>query len=183
MDPLDSLEERIKKLERKILPSDVTVNQSSNITDTLIQVKSMIATALSCRDAVLKMLTKLETLNKCMDPNYTDNECEINAKREYIEEIHKKFYQFLESMKEFHKLKDLINTNGFDSVMELSDKLDTSIISNTNTYLENVEVTEKIFDCIRQIYDITMSLKTLFAQLDYNLEEEEAPPKKIELDD
>lgn len=184
MDPLDSLEERIKNLERKLLPEGVTINQTTSITDTLLNVKSMLTTALSCRDVVIRMMTKLEELDKCIDPNYSDNEYELNTKREYVMEVYTKFTQFVNLMKEFHKLKDTINSKNLDNVMELSDKLDTAIINNTNIYLENVDVTEKIFNCIRQIYDITVSLKTLFAQLDINLYQVELPPgKKVEVDE
>lgn len=177
MDAVDLLEQRVAALERLILPETAAAVEPQNVVDSLLQVKSMIATALSCRDIVTTFLKSLNVLNEYLDPSYLEKDMDMDIKRQYILETHLRFKEYAEAMEEFDKLKDIPATKNLDKSLELVSKLDTVTVDNVNMHLESVDVTSKVLDSFVQINNITKSLKVLFAQLHVNLESVEASIK------
>lgn len=172
-DPIDLLEKRIAALELQILPEDknTELNKTQAIADLLIQTHTMIATALSCRDVISSILEKLPIINEYLNPMYSENELELHAKRQYVLELYPELKQTAALMSEFDTVKDVTDSKVISRISDLSDKLENLTISTLSTYDECKVITCKVLESLQQYNDITKTIKILFAQLEYKVNE------------
>ncbi|KRT84158.1 hypothetical protein AMK59_887 [Oryctes borbonicus] len=175
-DPIDLLEKRIAALELQILPKekDVEINKVQPIADLLIQTHTMIATALSCRDAISAILEKLPVINEYLNPMYSETELELEAKRQYVLELYPELKETAVLLTEFDSVRDVTDSKVIARVSDLAEKLETMVHLTLDTYDECKSITKKVLESLQQYSDIIKTIKILFAQLEYNITEIEA---------
>lgn len=175
-DPMDLLEKRIAALELQILPKDkqVEINKVQPIADLLIQTHTMIATALSCRDAISAILEKLPVINEYLNPMYSETELELESKRQYVLELYPELKETAILLTEFDSVRDVTDSKVIARVSDMAEKLESLVHSSLTTYDECKVITNKVLESLQQYGDIIKTIKILFAQLEYNVTEIES---------
>lgn len=168
MDPIDLLERRIAALELKVLPLESTMeeNASTSVADMLIQINTLISSALSCRDVVTAILNRMNELNEYLDPSFYENRMDTDAKRQFILAVYPEIKNYGESIQKLKKLVPILDSEPLNNVPSLVPKLEQLTIANLNTQEENQQVSKNIANALQQYNDIIYCITRTFVQLE-----------------
>lgn len=171
MDAIELLERRIAALELEVLPLDANfeADKSQLITDLLLQTHSMTATALSCREVIGTILSRMEMINSFVNPTFCDSQLDVENKRQYMLELYPEMQKTLQLVSEFDRLKGFLDSPVIANIPSLVNKLEQLTLSNTGVYDECKEVSNKILCALQQYNDITTSIRLLFGQLEQSV--------------
>lgn len=185
IDPLDIIEDRIKKLEVKMFGESGNNFDTStiDIVDMLTKSQTLITTAISSQDKINKMVRRIDQLELVLDPAYEDTLVDNTAKIEMILLMENELYETLKQLNSLKEMNVLLESEQIRNIPKVEDRLNILL----KLLLENKEKTEKVSNdvnnLLKQYNDIINSFTKTFAQLNEiitKLEIESQPKKVIE---
>lgn len=156
MEALDHLEKRIDNLNRILgtLPSD---NDSPSaptetLTDSLLSASTLLSSATSGREAITKFTERSAELEKCLDPNFVEEQQDLRAKQAYLQMIAPELQETFAQLEEIKKLEPTLGAEYFRAMPDVTDKLKT--MNNTTSELaQKNDLLEESLTLAMQRYD------------------------------
>lgn len=161
------MERKIAALELKVLPKEPVEDQiAQSVTDMLLQINTLISSALSCRDVVNAILNRMTELNNYLDPNFYENGLTVEAKREFLLAIYPEIRKYGESIQRLKALHPVLDSDPIKNVPSLVSKLGQLTLSTLKTHEEGVEISRSITHALQQYNDIIYSITRTFVELE-----------------
>lgn len=165
MEALDHIEKRIDNLNRILgtIPSsdaaDTTSVQSENLTDSLQSAATLLASATSGRDAIVKLTERSAELEKYLDPNFIEEQQDLRAKEAYLQMIAPELQETFDQLEQIKKLEPTLGAEYFRAMPDVTDKL--KVMNDTTAELaQKNDLLEESLTLAMQRYDeIHNSLK------------------------
>lgn len=154
-------------MELKVLPiekQEENVNQS--VSEMLIQINTLISSALSCREVVTAILTRMTELNQYLDPNFYENRLSTAAKKQFILAIYPEVKKYGESIQRLKSLVPVLDSEHLQNTPSLIPKLEQLSLSTLKTHEESQEVSRSIAEALQQYNNIIYSITQTFVQLE-----------------
>lgn len=145
MEALDLIEKRIDNLNRILgtLPSDIEPSNvaSESLTDSLLSATQLLNSATSGRDVINQFTERSAELEKCLDPNFIEEQQDLRAKEAYLQMIAPELQETFHQLDQIKKLEPTLGAEYFRAMPDVTDKLKamnetTSDITQKNDLLE-----------------------------------------------
>lgn len=145
MEALDHIEKRIDNLNRILgtLPSEYEqANEASeSLADSLLSASTLLASATSGRDTIMKFTERSAELEKYLDPNFVEEQQDLRAKEAYLQMVAPELQETFDQLEQIKKLESTLGAEYFRSMPDVTDKLKamneaTSELAQKNDLLE-----------------------------------------------
>lgn len=163
MDALDLIEKRIDNLNR-ILGTLPLENETANaptetLTDSLLSASTLLSSVTSGRDDINKFIDRSAQLEKCLDPNYIEEQQDLRAKEAYLQMVAPELQETFNQLEQIKLLEPTLGAEYFRSMPDVTDKL--KIMNETTSELaQKNDLLEESLTLAMQRYDeIHNSLK------------------------
>lgn len=168
MDPIGILERKIAALELKVLPLEniSEENMSQSVTDMLLQINTLISSALSCREVVTAISNRMDELNTYLDPNIYGQSLDTDAKKQLMISIYPEIRKYAESIKKMKTLVPVLNSQSINNVPSLITKLEQLSILHLDMQNESQIVSRYIIEAFQKYNYIIDSLTRIFVQFE-----------------
>ncbi|XP_014210431.1 dynactin subunit 3 [Copidosoma floridanum] len=180
------LEKRIAELEKKIFglegkPSDESLMPESTIIESMEQAQTMISSALSGREKLSALMERLPELEEYENAVLEPTDPQIDVKLEYILAMESEIRQYVENLKTIKELMPVLDSNRFDNLPEMAEKL-------TNLSLQHIELGDQVNtvdsatkELMTRYNNIITNISQTLIALDTEITklEKEKEPKKV----
>lgn len=186
---LDNIEKRIERLNR-IVGQPQDENASSvpveNLTDALMSANTLIASALSGRETINKVVERADELENYLNPDFLDQQQELSTKEVYINTVAPELAETFDTLAEIKKLEPTLGAEYFRTMPDVTDKLKAMNDAGRKVKTDN-EMLEETLTLVMQRYDeiqtnLKDSLKTMgdrIAQMEDKLQKKKQPDEDI----
>lgn len=186
---LDNIEKRIERLNR-IVGQPQDENASSvpveNLTDALMSANTLIASALSGRETINKVVERADELENYLNPDFLDQQQELSTKEVYINTVAPELAETFDTLAEIKKLEPTLGAEYFRTMPDVTDKLKAMNDAGRKVKTDN-EMLEETLTLVMQRYDeiqtnLKDSLKTMgdrIAQMEDKLQKKKQPDVDI----
>lgn len=163
MEALDHIEKRIDNLNRLLgtLPTDIESPSatSETLTDSLLSASQLLASATSGREVITKFTERSAELEKCLDPNFVEEQQDLRAKEAYLQMIAPELQETFDQLDDIKKLEPTLGAEYFRAMPDVTDKLKT-MNDTTSELAQKNDLLEESLTLAMQRYDeIHNSLK------------------------
>lgn len=154
MSSIELLEERIAELEKRVfnagdIPSADDAGAENTVVDNLLHAHTLVSSAFSGREKGNAILKRLQELDSYMDPNFENQDLQLEAKAELILTLEPELRENARLLAKLEELVPILESDRYRSVPEATGKLNNLTLS----YSKLNDASEEITSEIRQVFD------------------------------
>lgn len=147
---LDNIEKRLERLNRIVgTPQE---ENAEDLTEGLISANTLIASALSGRDAITSAINRADELESYLNPEFLDQQQELSTKEVYINTVAPELAESFETLEEIKKLEPTLGAEYFRTMPDVTDKLKAMNDTARHIKTDN-EMLEETLTLVMQRYD------------------------------
>lgn len=163
MEALDHIEKRIDNLNRLLgaLPSEnESINApSETLTDSLLSASTLLSSTTNGRDVINKFTERSAELEKCLDPNFIEEQQDLRAKEAYLQMIAPELQETFHQLDQIKQLEPTLGAEYFRAMPDVTEQL-KSMNHTTSELAQKNDLLEESLTLAMQRYDeIHNSLK------------------------
>ncbi|XP_003699586.1 dynactin subunit 3 [Megachile rotundata] len=185
MGTIELLEDRIANLEKQIYgltKANQTIDTipKNPVTDQLLNVNTLITSALSRREKANAAVERLPELNDYLDPVCESLEIPAEAKVQLLLAMAPEIKKNYEMLKQMQELMPVLETDHLKDVPELSNKLSTLNLSYLKLHDESQELNNHINELLSKYNEVITGISKSLIAMDATVLDAEiaAMPKK-----
>ncbi|XP_065337654.1 dynactin subunit 3-like [Cloeon dipterum] len=184
MDSIDVIEKRIKFLEGRIFGKNKSVEPQPELAAELLNVNSKMVSALSHRDSINSVLSRLDQLESFMDPMFTaQSGLTPETKLELVKSSEDEMIEMMANLEQVHKLASSLDSEHIKKVPDLTSELEKLTLVFLNFKDETTNQTSEVQALLRKYNEIVNLISASLVKWDEvvtNYEIESAPKKIID---
>lgn len=163
MEALDLIEKRIDHLNRLLgtipLENEPVNAPTETLTDSLLSAATLLSSATSGRDAINKFIERSAELEKCLDPNFIEEQQDLRAKEAYLQMIAPELQETFDQLEQIKNLEPTLGAEYFRSIPDVTDKLKTMNGTTSDLAQQNDLLEESLTLAMQRYDEIHNSLK------------------------
>lgn len=190
MSSINLLEDRIANLEKQVYGPSEAINiddpaPPNTVIDRLLDINSLISSALSGREKPNAIIKRLPELNDYLDPVSEDNDMPTSAKAQLLLTVESEIMENHKLLTKMQELVPILESGRIKDVPEFNNTFNKLSLSYLKAYEDSKELSDHVQDLLSKynavINSISVSLITLDAAI--TAAEMAAMPKKQMEDD
>ncbi|KAJ8673681.1 hypothetical protein QAD02_004943 [Eretmocerus hayati] len=179
------LEKRIQELEKKVFGLEGKPPQNAapetNIIESLSHANTLISSALSGRESLNALISRLPELEKYVESDFDPVDLQTDTKLEYIMAMEPEIRENAQQLNKMKELMPILDSDRFKNLPELTSKLENLTLKYVNFGEEVGKVDGETKNLVTRYNEIitNISRTLIFLNEEITKLEEAAAPKKI----
>lgn len=186
MEALDIISKRIDRLNDILGPiPDGDIKGGENLTDSLLSANTLLSSAVTGRDNIVKVVNRSGELESYLDPAYLDERQDIKSKEVYINTVATDLASSFEMLEKLKILEPTLGAEYFRNIPDVTDKLKSMKETASEQAQQNDLVEQSLILAMQRYSEIQNgikdSLKAMNERMD-TIEERLKPKQKPDVD-